>query len=181
MIRIRILSHVCKGNACVNVQRASNCVSRSMLTNALTLSLSLVYPMCSPYLSLMTLGQHGMVYPFIFFSNCSYKFKRVLVFVPMLFFVYLRYPMHTDLAALGFLIGVNMKIQIEIRSQYGNTVAYPICQAAKLFTRISIKTYRGCLDICQVIVISAFDGISQALRRMQSAVENGCLLLAIPF
>ena len=55
----------------------------------------------------------------------------------MLFFVYLRYPMHTDLAALGFLIGVNMKIQIEIRSQYGNTLAYPICQAAKLFTRIS--------------------------------------------
>lgn len=30
-----------------------------------------------------------------------------------------------------------MKIQIEIRSQYGNTVAYPACQAAKLFTRIS--------------------------------------------
>jgi len=28
-------------------------------------------------------------------------------------------------------------IQIEIRSQYGNTVAYPLCQAAKLFTRIS--------------------------------------------
>jgi hypothetical protein len=30
-----------------------------------------------------------------------------------------------------------MKIQIEIRSQYGNTVAYPICAAAKLFARIS--------------------------------------------
>jgi hypothetical protein len=46
-----------------------------MLINALTLSLSLVYPMCSPYLSLMTLGQHGMVYPFISFSNCGYKIK----------------------------------------------------------------------------------------------------------
>ena len=33
--------------------------------------------------------------------------------------------------------GQNMRIQIEIRSQYGNTVAYPICQAAKLFARIS--------------------------------------------
>lgn len=30
-----------------------------------------------------------------------------------------------------------MKIQVEIRSQYGNTLAYPICQAAKLFSRIS--------------------------------------------
>jgi hypothetical protein len=36
------------------------------------------------------------------------------------------------------LIGVNMKtITIEIRSQYGNTVAYPACQAAKLFARIA--------------------------------------------
>jgi hypothetical protein len=30
-----------------------------------------------------------------------------------------------------------MKIQVDIRSQYGNTVAYPICHAAKLFARIS--------------------------------------------
>jgi hypothetical protein len=30
-----------------------------------------------------------------------------------------------------------MRIQIEIRSQYGSTVAYPICDAAKLFARIS--------------------------------------------
>jgi hypothetical protein len=30
-----------------------------------------------------------------------------------------------------------MEIQIDIRSQYGNTVAYPVCQAAKLFARIS--------------------------------------------
>jgi len=30
-----------------------------------------------------------------------------------------------------------MKIQVDIRSQYGNTVAYPICDAAKLFPRIS--------------------------------------------
>jgi hypothetical protein len=30
-----------------------------------------------------------------------------------------------------------MRIQVDIRSQYGNTVAYPICQAAKLFARIS--------------------------------------------
>lgn len=30
-----------------------------------------------------------------------------------------------------------MKIQIDIRSQYGNTLAYPVCQNAKLFTRIS--------------------------------------------
>ena len=30
-----------------------------------------------------------------------------------------------------------MKIQIEIRTQYGNTLAYPVCQAAKLFSRIS--------------------------------------------
>jgi len=28
-------------------------------------------------------------------------------------------------------------ITIEIRSQYGNTVAYPACQAAKLFARIA--------------------------------------------
>lgn len=30
-----------------------------------------------------------------------------------------------------------MKIQIDIRSQYGNTVAYPACEASKLFSRIS--------------------------------------------
>jgi hypothetical protein len=30
-----------------------------------------------------------------------------------------------------------MKIQIEIRSQYGNTLAYPLCQAAMLFARIA--------------------------------------------
>jgi hypothetical protein len=30
-----------------------------------------------------------------------------------------------------------MEIQIDIRSQYGNTVAYPVCHAAKLFARIS--------------------------------------------
>jgi hypothetical protein len=30
-----------------------------------------------------------------------------------------------------------MRIQVDIRSQYGNTVAYPICDAAKLFARIS--------------------------------------------
>jgi len=30
-----------------------------------------------------------------------------------------------------------MEIQLDIRSQYGNTVAYPVCQAAKLFARIS--------------------------------------------
>jgi len=30
-----------------------------------------------------------------------------------------------------------MKIQIDIRSQYGNTLAYPVCQNAKLFSRIS--------------------------------------------
>ncbi|NBW03347.1 MAG: hypothetical protein EBR87_06510 [Cytophagia bacterium] len=34
--------------------------------------------------------------------------------------------------------GQSMKtITIEIRSQYGNTVAYPACQAAKLFARIA--------------------------------------------
>jgi hypothetical protein len=33
--------------------------------------------------------------------------------------------------------GQSMKIQIEIRSQYGNTLAYPMCQAAKLFARIA--------------------------------------------
>jgi hypothetical protein len=75
MIRIRILSHVCKGIACVDLQRASNCVSRSMLINALTLSLSLVYPMSYPYLSLRTIEAFVLGYPFIFFSNCSYKIK----------------------------------------------------------------------------------------------------------
>ena len=30
-----------------------------------------------------------------------------------------------------------MTIQIEIRSQYGNTLAYPVCSGAKLFARIS--------------------------------------------
>ena len=43
--------------------------------NDLTLSLSLVYPMLSPYLSLMTLEALVLGYPFISFSNCSYKFK----------------------------------------------------------------------------------------------------------
>jgi len=46
-----------------------------MLINALTLSLSLVYPMSSPYLSLMTLEALVLGYPFISFSNCSYKIK----------------------------------------------------------------------------------------------------------
>jgi hypothetical protein len=30
-----------------------------------------------------------------------------------------------------------MTIQIEIRSQYGNTLAYPVCTGAKLFARIA--------------------------------------------
>ena len=46
-----------------------------MLINALTLSLPLVYPMCLPYLSLVTSEALVMGYPFIFFSNCSYKIK----------------------------------------------------------------------------------------------------------
>ena len=46
-----------------------------MLINDLALSLSLVYPMSSPYLSLMTLEALVLGYPFIFFSNCGYKIK----------------------------------------------------------------------------------------------------------
>ena len=30
-----------------------------------------------------------------------------------------------------------MNIQVEIRTQYGNTVAYPACQTAKIFSRIA--------------------------------------------
>jgi hypothetical protein len=30
-----------------------------------------------------------------------------------------------------------MNIEIEIRSQYGNTLAYPVCTGAKLFARIA--------------------------------------------
>ena len=89
MIRIRILSHVCKGNACVGVRRVLNCLSRSRSINTLSLVLSLAIPVLSPYLSLTTLGQHGMVYPFIFFSNCGYKFKlktEVLRVCPYAFF-----------------------------------------------------------------------------------------------
>ena len=33
----------------------------------------------------MTLGQHGLGFPFLFFSNCSYTIKRILGFVPMVF------------------------------------------------------------------------------------------------
>jgi hypothetical protein len=58
-----------------------------MLINDLTLSLSLVYPMCSPYLSLMTSEALVLGYPFISFSNCGYKIKRLLGFVPMFFFL----------------------------------------------------------------------------------------------
>jgi hypothetical protein len=58
-----------------------------MSINALTLFLSLVYPMSYPYLSLRTLEALVLGYPFISFSNCGYKIKRLLGFVPMFFFL----------------------------------------------------------------------------------------------
>lgn len=43
--------------------------------------------------------------------------------------------MHVNL--MYQLKGVNMRIEIQIKNQYGNTVAYPVCHAAKLFARIA--------------------------------------------
>jgi hypothetical protein len=57
----------------------------------LTLPFPLSYPLYSlvltPCLSPTRLGQHGLGFPFISFSNCGYKIKRLLGFVPMFFFL----------------------------------------------------------------------------------------------
>ena len=66
----------------------------------LSLPFLLSYPLYSlvltPCLSLMRLGQHGLGFPFLSFSNCGHKIKRLLGFVPMLFYVDVRYYLDTD-------------------------------------------------------------------------------------
>ena len=44
----------------------------------------------------MRLGQHGLGFPFLFFSNCGYKIKRLLGFVPMFFlFFFAKISIHS--------------------------------------------------------------------------------------
>lgn len=50
-----------------------------------SLSIPLMYPLISPCLSLTRMEAHGMGLSFLFFSNCGYKIKRLLGFIPMFF------------------------------------------------------------------------------------------------
>jgi len=79
-----------------------------------------MFLMYSPLLSLIRTGQHGLGFPSLFFSNCSYKIKRLLGFtikglkilnlgfVPTLFFFFFA---TINARSIGTYqpIGVNMK------------------------------------------------------------------------